>query len=101
MSTPLLPLLDVRDLKVHFNVGRTGFMPWSPPRLLRAVDGVSFTVNAGETLGIVGESGCGKSSLARALIGLNPIASGDALLLDNHCAGSQSSNGTRCAPTCK
>ncbi|MBK7686945.1 MAG: ATP-binding cassette domain-containing protein [Rhodocyclaceae bacterium] len=79
MSTPLLPLLDVRDLKVHFNVGRTGFMPWSPPRLLRAVDGVSFTVNAGETLGIVGESGCGKSSLARALIGLNPIASGDAL----------------------
>ena len=73
------PLLDVRDLKVSFKVGRTGWAPWSPPRLLRAVDGVSFTVNAGETLGIVGESGCGKSSLARALIGLNPIAGGDAL----------------------
>ena len=73
------PLLEVRDLKVSFNVGRTGFLPWSPPRLLRAVDGVSFSVNAGETLGIVGESGCGKSSLARALVGLNPIAGGDAI----------------------
>ena len=88
MTAPLLaPLLDVRDLKVHFNVGRTGLMPWSPPRLLRAVDGVSFTVNAGETLGIVGESGCGKSSLARALIGLNPIASGDALFTGRSLAG--------------
>lgn len=78
MTTPT-PLLAVRDLKVTFNVGRTGLMPWSPPRLLRAVDGVSFTVNAGETLGIVGESGCGKSSLARALVGLNPIAGGEAI----------------------
>ena len=73
------PLLAVRDLKVTFRVGRTGWLPWSPPRLLRAVDGVSFDVAAGETLGIVGESGCGKSSLARALVGLNPIAGGEAI----------------------
>ena len=77
--SPKSPLLAVRDLKVTFNVGRTSWLPWSPPRLLRAVDGVCFEVSAGETLGIVGESGCGKSSLARALVGLNPIAGGEAI----------------------
>ncbi len=77
MTAPI-PLLDVRDLHVHFNVGREGMMPWAAPRLLRAVNGVSFTLEPGQTLGIVGESGCGKSSLARALIGLNPISGGSA-----------------------
>jgi len=84
MSTPLL---EVRDLHVQFRVGRTGPLPWSPPRLLRAVNGVSFTLNPGETLGIVGESGCGKSSLARALIGLNPIAGGSVKLAGRELAG--------------
>lgn len=79
LQTAQSALLEVRDLKVTFNVGRTGLLPWVSPRLLRAVDGVSFSVNAGETLGIVGESGCGKSSLARALVGLNPIAGGEAV----------------------
>ncbi|MCL2656341.1 MAG: ATP-binding cassette domain-containing protein [Betaproteobacteria bacterium] len=77
MSTPLLA---VRDLRVHFNLGHAGLMPWTAARTLKAVDGVSFTLSAGETLGIVGESGCGKSSLARALIGLNPITSGSVRL---------------------
>ncbi len=81
------PLLEVRDLHVHFNVGREGRLPWAPARQLRAVNGVSLSLKAGETLGIVGESGCGKSSLARALIGLNPITSGSVKLEGRELAG--------------
>lgn len=69
--TPGVPLLKVRDLRVHFATEQT---------LVRAVDGVDFELRAGETLALVGESGCGKSSLARALVGLNPITSGSAEL---------------------
>ncbi|WP_374515311.1 oligopeptide/dipeptide ABC transporter ATP-binding protein [Niveibacterium sp.] len=81
------PLLEVRDLKVEFKVGREGWAPWSPARRLKAVQEVSFTLAPGETLGIVGESGCGKSSLARALIGLNPIAGGSVKFAGRELAG--------------
>jgi len=63
------PLLDVRDLTVHFPFRRGGLVK-SERGFVRAVDGVSFSVAAGETLGIVGESGCGKSTTARALVNL-------------------------------
>ncbi len=66
------PLLSVRDLSVTFPIIRAGDMPWTTPRLLRAVKGVSFDVEAGQTLGVVGESGCGKSTLARGLIQMVP-----------------------------
>jgi oligopeptide transport system ATP-binding protein len=62
------PLLDVEDLKVHFRVGHD--------EVVRAVDGVSFTLRRGETLGLVGESGCGKSTTARAIVGLVPVTAG-------------------------
>ncbi|MFK8076135.1 MAG: dipeptide ABC transporter ATP-binding protein [Granulosicoccus sp.] len=74
-STPNL-LLDVKDIKVHFPFKVGGHL-FSRSVPLRAVDGVSFTLNEGETLGIVGESGCGKSTLARALIRLIEPTSGD------------------------
>ncbi|MCA9100317.1 MAG: ATP-binding cassette domain-containing protein [Planctomycetales bacterium] len=61
--------LDVRDLKVHFP---TSSGPLCDRRYgaVRAVDGVSFQVHAGETYGLVGESGCGKSTTARAVLNL-------------------------------
>ncbi|HEY2882867.1 MAG TPA: oligopeptide/dipeptide ABC transporter ATP-binding protein [Pirellulales bacterium] len=63
------PLLDVRDLKVYFPFTR-GHLLKREHGFVRAVDGVSFSVKPGETLGLVGESGCGKSTTARAILNL-------------------------------
>ena len=62
-------LLEIADLKVHFEIkdGKQWF--WQPPKTLKAVDGVTLRLYEGETLGVVGESGCGKSTFARAIIG--------------------------------
>lgn len=62
-----MPLLRVRDLQVHFR---------SASGIARAVQGLSFEINAGETLAIVGESGCGKSTTSMALMGLVPRPAG-------------------------
>ncbi len=70
------PILEVRDLKVYFDVRDAKAWPWTPSRTLKAVDGVSFDIRAGETLGVVGESGCGKSTLARAILNLIPATAG-------------------------
>ncbi|MDP7205619.1 MAG: ATP-binding cassette domain-containing protein, partial [Pirellulaceae bacterium] len=72
------PLLEVRDLSVHFT-SQSGWLERTT-RVVRAVDGVSFTVKAGETLGLVGESGCGKSTTARAILNLIPSTSGEICL---------------------
>ncbi|MCP9485285.1 MAG: ATP-binding cassette domain-containing protein [Gaiellaceae bacterium MAG52_C11] len=71
------PLLDVRDLRKHF-VTRTGRLSRAR-KVVKAVDGVSFTVGVGETLGLVGESGCGKSTLARTVLFLELPTSGEIL----------------------
>lgn len=63
-------LLEVTDLKVHFDVKDNKAWFWQPAKALKAVDGVTLRLYEGETLGVVGESGCGKSTFARALIGL-------------------------------
>jgi oligopeptide/dipeptide ABC transporter ATP-binding protein len=62
------PLIRVRQLQVHFSAGRQGL--FGPHRLVRAVDGITFDILRGETLGLVGESGCGKSTTGRAIIRL-------------------------------
>jgi oligopeptide transport system ATP-binding protein len=69
------PLLSVQDLKVHFHIGG-GFLSRRAPALLKAVDGVSFDLRPGETLGLVGESGCGKTTLGRAVLRLLPNIEG-------------------------
>jgi peptide/nickel transport system ATP-binding protein len=71
------PLLQVNDLTKHFAL-RSGLFGASTP--IRAVDGVSFTLERGETLSIVGESGCGKSTVGRAILRLMPITSGQVVL---------------------
>ncbi|HBR96879.1 MAG TPA: ABC transporter ATP-binding protein [Gammaproteobacteria bacterium] len=69
MDADASQVLDVKDMAVTFSVKKPGgLIPKSIP--LRAVNGVSFNLVEGETLGIVGESGCGKSSLARAVLQL-------------------------------
>lgn len=71
-------LLEVRDLKVHFPFRRGSL--FNPQRgFIRAVDGVTFDVAEGETLGIVGESGCGKSTTARAIVNLVKPTGGEIL----------------------
>ncbi|KJZ15677.1 MAG: murein tripeptide/oligopeptide ABC transporter ATP binding protein OppF [Marinomonas sp.] len=74
-------LMEVNDLKVHFNIKNENAWPWEKGRPLKAVDGVSLKIYEGETLGVVGESGCGKSTLARALLRLLPITQGNVVWL--------------------
>ena len=61
-------LLEVENLKVQFKLKRSNLLSAQP--ILHAVDGVSFVIDRGQTLGLVGESGCGKSTSGLALLGL-------------------------------
>ncbi len=70
-----VPLLDVRDLHTWFPI-RKGIFARTVD-YVRAVNGVSFTMKAGETLGVVGESGCGKSSLSRTILRLEKAHAGE------------------------
>ena len=65
-------MLEVRNLTKHFKVGSK--------QIVHAVDGVSFTLKKGKTLGLVGESGCGKSTCARTIIRMYAPTSGQILL---------------------
>ena len=67
------PLIEVKDLKEYFNIN-TGLFRSKP---LKAVDGVSFSINKGETLGLVGESGCGKTTVGRTLLHLYKPTGGE------------------------
>lgn len=68
------PLLDVRNLRMYFPI--TGGLLKKTVGYVKATDNVSFTLNKGETLGVVGESGCGKSSMGRAIIRIYQPTSG-------------------------
>src|SRR5215213_11552194 len=62
------PLLEIKDLKKYFRVGREA---------LKAVDGISVEIKKGETLGLVGESGCGKTTVGRVLVRLYEPSGGE------------------------
>ena len=72
-----MALLEVRDLAVHYPVKTPLF---ARKRFLKAVDGVSFSIDRGEIVGLVGESGCGKSTLGRALVKLENPTRGEIIL---------------------
>src|SRR5512138_438691 len=78
MNTPTIhesePLLSIEDLHVwyelrRFGIGHAGYV--------KAVDGVTFNLEEGETVAVVGESGCGKSSLMKTILGLNMPTTGE------------------------
>ena len=82
----MTPLVEAANLKLHFRL--------TSGATLKAVDGVSFAIPAGKTLGLVGESGCGKTTTGRALVGLYPPTGGkvffrgsDTRSLDKHQQG--------------
>ena len=69
------PLIEVRNLKQYFNISESLFRS----RPLKAVDGVSFSIRKGETLGLVGESGCGKTTVGRTILHLYKPTDGEIL----------------------
>jgi oligopeptide transport system ATP-binding protein len=69
-------ILQVSDLKVHF-WEKEQFATGKKRAVIRAVDGVSFSIARGEVLGLVGESGCGKSTISRAILQLIPLSGGE------------------------
>lgn len=75
MSKSKEVLIEVRDLKKYFPVNNK-FLK-GEKKFVKAVDGVSFSINKGETFGLVGESGCGKSTLGRSITRLYDVTSGD------------------------
>jgi oligopeptide/dipeptide ABC transporter ATP-binding protein len=77
--TDAAPLLDVQDLRKHFPVTK-GLLIARTTGHVRAVDGVSFSIGREETLGLVGESGCGKTTTARLVLSLEQPTSGRILL---------------------
>jgi ABC-type microcin C transport system duplicated ATPase subunit YejF len=69
-------LISINDLKVHFPVGVRRLFGRSR-KVVKAVDGVSLDISQGETMGLVGESGCGKTTLGRAILKLIDPTSGE------------------------
>jgi len=74
--TPIRPLLEVKGLRMHFPISE-GVLTRRAVGEVKAVDGVDFTVRKGETLGLVGESGCGKTTTGRCILRLERPTSGE------------------------
>ncbi|QFT88378.1 Oligopeptide transport ATP-binding protein OppF [Bacillus sp. THAF10] len=77
-------LLEIRNLKQYFNEGK--------PNMVKAIDGLNFDIYRGETLGLVGESGCGKSTTGRTIIRLYDATDGEVLFEGENVHGKKSKN---------
>ncbi len=86
---PASPLLEVINLKTHFPV-KSGLLQRTTG-YVRAVDGVSFAVGRGQTLGLVGESGCGKTTVGRTILRLLPATAGSVVFDGQDVFGAQAS----------
>src|SRR5437764_14864188 len=94
------PLVEVRDLVKHFPITK-GILFQHQVAAVHAVDGVSFDVMRGETLGIVGETGCGKSTTARLITRLLEPTSGSIKFEDRTSAISRRGRSSRSARRCR
>ena len=87
------PVLEVEDLHVHFPL--RGGLLMRTQATVHALSGVSMAIRAGEVFGLVGESGCGKTTLGRAVVGLAPVTRGTIRFkgLDQRAAGARRADG--------
>ena len=76
-------ILCVKDISVDYTSNNTFLLPWEKNIIFRAVENISFEIFEGETLGIVGETGSGKSTIAKAIINILKISSGKILFKNN------------------
>lgn len=72
------PMIEMRDAQLHYKVGNAVSAMMGLPSTVKAVDGVNLTLKKGESVGLLGESGCGKTSMGRLLVRLEEVTGGSA-----------------------
>ena len=97
---PAAPLLEVRGLAMHFPISE-GIVFSRKIGNVKAVDGVDFTITRGETLGLVGESGCGKTTTGRCILRLERPTPGQILFDGHDIAASAPRRWSPCAGACR
>ena len=91
--------LEVKNLCKYFTVDTTFF--GRPTKFLKAVDGVSFRLEKGKTLGIVGESGCGKTTMGRTLLRLYDVTSGEVYFKGREVTSLKTASSINFGPICR